>query len=55
MAQRDPLAPLPSQSATNAPSAMQPQPQMPPPTFATGVAPLPLRDAINRIGRGFDG
>ncbi|HEV2044543.1 MAG TPA: serine hydrolase, partial [Sphingomicrobium sp.] len=48
-AQRDPLAPLP-----NSPS-IQTQPQMPPPTFALGVAPLALRDAINRIGRGFDG
>ncbi len=48
-AQRDPLAPLP---------AGQPQqvaPQAPPPTIATGVAPIGLRDEINRLGRGFDG
>ncbi len=54
-AQRDPLAPLPAQSANNGPSPMPMQRHMPPPPFATGVAPLPLRDAINRIGRGFDG
>ncbi len=46
---RDPLAPLPASPST------QSQPQMPPPAFAAGVAPMPLRDAINRIGRGFDG
>lgn len=48
-AQRDPLAPL------AAPEPMQTQPQMLPPTFATGVAPFGLRDEINRLGRGFDG
>jgi len=49
-AQRDPLAPLPV-----SPSAVQTRPQAPPPTLATGVAPIALRDEINRLGRGFDG
>jgi len=47
--QSDPLAPLPAVPA----SQTRPPPQ--PSLMATGIAPLPLRDAIGRIGRGFDG
>ena len=48
-AQRDPLEPLPASPS------IQTQPRLPRPAIAPGVAPLALRDAINRLGRGFDG
>ena len=47
--QGDPLAPLPTSPA------IQPAPLPSLPGFAATATPLPLRDAINRIGRGFDG
>lgn len=49
-AQRDPLAPLPSN-----PPPGTPQQQAPRTMVATGIAPIGLRDEINRLGRGFDG